>query len=71
MILKYQRLHNAAIAVAFIGTVLVVVEILREMDALEFTSPGNLDIPGYVLVIIGSILASWTAGKMDKQDKVG
>jgi hypothetical protein len=71
MILKYQRLHNAAIGVAFIGTVLVVMEILREMDALEFTSPGNLDIPGYVLVIIGSILASWTAGKMDKQDKVG
>lgn len=69
--MKYQRLHNAAIGVAFIGTVLVVMEILWEMDALEFTSPGNLDIPGYVLVIIGSILASWTAGKMDKQDKVG
>jgi len=41
MILMYQRLHNAAIGVAFIGTVLVVVEILGEMDALEFTSQGN------------------------------
>jgi len=69
--LKYQRLHNTAVGVAFIGTVLVVVEILREMDALDFTNPGNLDIPGYVLVIIGSILASWTAGKMEKQDKKG
>jgi len=69
--LKYQRLHNTAVGVAFIGTVLVVVEILREMDALDFTNPGNLDIPGYVLVIIGSILASWTAGKMDKQNKEG
>lgn len=69
MILKYQRLHNTAVGVAFIGTVLVVVEILKEMDALEFNSPVNLDIPGYALVIIGSILASWTASKMDKKDK--
>ena len=71
MILKYQGLHNTAVGVAFIGTVLVVVEILREMDALELNSPLNLDIPGYVLVITGSILASWTARKMDKSDEEG
>ncbi len=51
---------------AFIGTVLVVVEILREMDALEFTDPQNLDIPGFILVIIGSIVASWSAKKVDR-----
>lgn len=71
MILKYQRLHNTAVGVAFIGTVLVVVEILREMNALDFTSPNNLDIPGFILVIVGSVLASWTAKKMDSRDKEG
>lgn len=67
--MKYQRLHNASVAVAFIGTVMVVVEILREMDALEFARPENLDIPGFALVIIGSILASWSAKKMDQKDE--
>jgi hypothetical protein len=69
MILKYQRLHNAAVGVAFIGTVLVVVEILREMEAVEFTTLENLDIPGFILVIIGSVFASWTANKMDRKDE--
>jgi len=67
--LKYQRLHNAAVGVAFIGTVLVVVEILREMEAIEFTTLENLDIPGFILVIIGSVFASWTANKMDHKDE--
>ncbi len=67
--MKYQRIHNASVGVAFIGTVMVVVEILREMNALEFTQPENLDIPGFALVIIGSVLASWSAKKMDQTDK--
>jgi len=66
---KYQRIHNASVGIAFIGTVLVVVQILREMEALEFTRPENLDIPGFALVIIGSVLASWSAKKMDQKDK--
>jgi hypothetical protein len=57
--------------VAFIGTVLVVVEVLREMEALELLIPQSLDIPGFALVIIGSVLASWTAKKMDKKDEEG
>lgn len=67
--MKYQRIHNASVAVAFLGTVMVVLEILREMDALQFTRPENLDIPGFALVIIGSVLASWSAKKMDQKDK--
>ena len=67
--MKYQRIHNASVGIAFIGTVLVVVQILREMEALEFTRPENLDIPGFALVIIGSVLASWSAKKMDQKDK--
>jgi len=50
---------------------MVVVEVLREMEAIELSIRQNLDIPGFILVIIGSILASWTAGKMDKEDKKG
>jgi len=69
--MNYQVLHNTAVGVAFIGTVLVVLEVLREMEALDIATPQNLDIPGFVLVIIGSILASWTASKMDKEDKEG
>ena len=67
--MKYHLIHNTAVGVAFIGTVLVVVEILREMEALDFTRPENLDIPGFALVIIGSVLASWSAKKMDRKDK--
>lgn len=62
-------LHNIAVGVAFIGTVLVIVEVLLTMDALPFTGPENLDILGYILVVAGSILASWTANKMEKRKK--
>jgi uncharacterized membrane protein len=65
---KYHVIHNTSVGIAFIGTVLVVVEILREMNALEFARPENLDIPGFALVIIGSVLASWSAKKMDQKD---
>lgn len=66
--MKYHIIHNTSVGIAFIGTVLVVIEILREMDALAFSNPENLDIPGFALVIIGSVLASWSAKKMDQQD---
>jgi hypothetical protein len=57
--------------VAFVGTVLVVLEVLQEMEAFQLSTPDNLDIPGFVLVIIGSVLASWTAGKMNRKDNEG
>ena len=41
------------------------------MEALELSMPQSLDIPGFALVIIGSVLASWTAKKMDKKDEEG
>ncbi len=65
--MKFQILHNTAVGAAFIGTVLVIVEVLLTMDALPFNGPENLDILGYILVVTGSILASWTANKMDKK----
>lgn len=66
--MNYQLLHNSAVGVAFIGTVLVVIQVLREMDAMVLSTPQNLDIPGYVLVIVGSVLATWTAGKIDRKN---
>jgi hypothetical protein len=39
------------------------------MEAIAIELPQSLDIPGFALVIIGSIAASWTARKMDKKDE--
>ena len=66
--MNYHFLHNAAVGIAFIGTFLLVVEVLREMEALEIAMAQSLDIPGLILLIIGSIMAAWTAKKMDKED---
>jgi hypothetical protein len=63
--LSYQFLHNVSVGVAFIGTALLVVEVLREMEALEIAMAQTFDVPGLILLIIGSILAAWTAKKMD------
>ncbi|GJM28557.1 MAG: hypothetical protein DHS20C17_11920 [Cyclobacteriaceae bacterium] len=67
--MNYQILHNSSVGVAFLGTILIVLEVLQEMEALQLATLDYLDIPGIILLIIGSVMASWTARKMDKKDK--
>jgi hypothetical protein len=66
--LNYHFLHNSSVFVAFIGTAFLVIEVLREMEALELPLEQSLDIPGLILLIIGSVVAAWTAKKMDSED---
>ncbi|MGI9543462.1 MAG: hypothetical protein ACR2MX_09395 [Cyclobacteriaceae bacterium] len=63
-VMKYNVLHNLTVVVAFIGTVLILLEMIREVGWLQFSQPENLDYPGLVLVVVGAIGAAWSAKKM-------